>query len=171
MPNKVAKPLGSSLIGPQSRGRSTSERGYCRRRPLQRLFSTFPDGKPGLGLLLLRIAVGGMALVLGVLYFSGLIERSPAVWTVACLLIVSGGMMLIGLMTPLAGLLIGLCVLGITFSWFPAPPLASLVARLAALVIVITAVGLAFLGPGAFSLDGYLFGRREIVIPPRPPDT
>jgi hypothetical protein len=26
------------------------------------------------------------------------------------------------------------------------------------------------LGPGAFSLDGYIFGRREIVIPPRNAD-
>jgi uncharacterized membrane protein YphA (DoxX/SURF4 family) len=38
-----------------------------------------------------------------------------------------------------------------------------------ALLMVITAMGIALLGPGAFSVDGQLFGRREIVIPPRPP--
>jgi hypothetical protein len=38
--------------------------------------------------------------------------------------------------------------------------------------MIITAAALALLGPGAFSLDGRLFGRREIVIPPssRPPE-
>jgi hypothetical protein len=32
-------------------------------------------------------------------------------------------------------------------------------------VLVMTAA-LILLGPGAFSVDSYLFGRREIVIPP-----
>ena len=142
----------------------------CRRSPLQRLFSTFPDGKPGLGLLLLRSAVGGIAVALGALYLCGLIERVPSVWVIALLLIASGAALLIGLMTPFASLLAGLCVLGIAFSWVPAPPLASLLARLVGLVLVVTAVAIALVGPGAFSLDGYLFGRREIVIPPRPPE-
>jgi hypothetical protein len=32
-------------------------------------------------------------------------------------------------------------------------------------------IAIVFLGPGAFSLDAYLFGRRELIIPPssRPP--
>jgi uncharacterized membrane protein YphA (DoxX/SURF4 family) len=121
-------------------------------------------------LLLLRSAIGGIALALGALYLSGLIERLPEVWVIALLLIASGAALLVGLMTPFASLLTGLCVLAIAFSWVPAPPLSSLLARLVALVIVITAVAIAFIGPGAFSLDGYLFGRREIVIPPRPPE-
>jgi len=43
--------------------------------------------------------------------------------------------------------------------------------RLMACGMIVAAVALALLGPGAFSLDGRLFGRREIVIPPatRPP--
>jgi len=32
--------------------------------------------------------------------------------------------------------------------------------------MIVTTIALALLGPGAFSLDGRLFGRREIVIPP-----
>ena len=34
-------------------------------------------------------------------------------------------------------------------------------------LVVIVAVAIALLGPGAYSLDSYLFGRREIVIAAR----
>jgi hypothetical protein len=34
-----------------------------------------------------------------------------------------------------------------------------------ALYATIMAIATAFLGPGAFSLDARMFGRREIVIP------
>jgi hypothetical protein len=39
--------------------------------------------------------------------------------------------------------------------------------------MIIAATALGLLGPGAYSLDGRLFGRREIVIPPssRPPES
>ena len=78
-----------------------------------------------------------------------------------------------GFFTPFAGLLVGLCSLGIALSWFPAPSWGLYDARLAAFGMIITAAALALLGPGAFSLDGCLFGRREIVIPPlsRPPES
>jgi hypothetical protein len=67
----------------------------------------------------------------------------------------------------LASLLVGLSVLGITLAWLPAPPLISTGVNLAVLMMLVTAIGIALLGPGAFSIDGHLFGRREIVIPPR----
>jgi hypothetical protein len=34
--------------------------------------------------------------------------------------------------------------------------------------MVVDATAIALLGPGAFSLDARLFGRREILIPPDP---
>jgi len=138
---------------------------------LQRIFSTFPGGSPGLGLLLLRIMVGGTAATLGTQYFSDTIDRTPIIWTLAVILILGGTSIVIGFLTPFASLAVGLCVFGITISWFPAPPLNGLGMRFLAFVVVTTAVGIALLGPGAFSLDGYLFGRREIVIPPRPPES
>lgn len=131
--------------------------------PLQRLFSTFPSGKPGIGLLLLRAALGGIALLLGTLELTASAGRSPVVWMAVSILLASGVGLIIGFMTPVASSLVGLCVLGILFSWIPAPPLSLMVAVLA----VITALAIALLGPGAFSVDGHLFGRREIVIPPR----
>jgi uncharacterized membrane protein YphA (DoxX/SURF4 family) len=131
--------------------------------PLQRLFSTFPSGKPGIGLLLLRVALGGIALLLGTLELTVSTGRSPVVWMAASILLASGVGLIIGFMTPVASSLVGLCVLGILFTWIPAPPLTSMVA----ILTVITALAIALLGPGAFSVDGHLFGRREIVIPPR----
>jgi uncharacterized membrane protein YphA (DoxX/SURF4 family) len=139
------------------------------RIPLQRLFSTFPGGQPGIGLLLIRAALGGIAVALGAADLSGLIERTLPVWAAGLTFLVSGAGIIIGFMTPLASLLVGLGAVGIVLSWIPAPPLASLGTTLIALLIVTTSMGIALLGPGAFSIDGNLFGRREIVIPPRSP--
>jgi uncharacterized membrane protein YphA (DoxX/SURF4 family) len=133
---------------------------------LQRLFSTFPGGKPGLGLLLLRIAVGATSLAAGVLYLSALSVPGLDRWFLGLLLTASGAALLIGFLTPLASLLAALSFLGIGFSWVPMPPWGLYDARVVSVGVIITAVAIALLGPGAFSLDGYLFGRREIVIPP-----
>ena len=140
------------------------------RFPLRRLFSSFPGGKTGLGLLLLRAAFGGSACAAGVLYLSGLIQRGPLLWAVASILILSGAALVIGFMAPLASLSAGLCGSGIVLSRVPAVPFSLVGARLVALIIVIVAIGIALLGPGAYSVDSYLFGRREIVIPPRLPE-
>jgi len=78
----------------------------------------------------------------------------------------SGLGLVIGFLTPLAGLLAGLCFLGIDLSGFPSPFWGLHDTKLVAFGMVIMATSVILLGPGAFSLDGYLFGRREIVIPP-----
>ena len=147
--------------------------GATGRYALQRLYSTFPGGNPGLGLLLLRAAVGLTAAAEGVSYLLGPSNPSAGKWLLVLALIVSGMALAAGFFTPVAGLLLGLCFLGIALSWFPAPAWGLHDARLVACGMIITAIALALLGPGAFSLDGRLFGRREIVIPPspRPPET
>ncbi|MGC2764699.1 MAG: hypothetical protein WB607_04265 [Candidatus Acidiferrum sp.] len=121
-------------------------------------------------MLLLRMALGGTAVAFGVVELAVRDGRTPMVWVVASLLLVSGAGLIVGFLTPLASSLTGLCVLGITLSWLPGPAFGFFGGALVVLVLVITAIGLALLGPGAFSLDGHLFGRREIVIPPRMPD-
>lgn len=130
--------------------------------PLQRLFSTFPSGGPGIGLLLLRVALGGIALLLAALQLTSSTGRTPMVWIAASIMLASGVGLIIGFMTPVVSSVVGLCVLGILFSWIPSPPLTLMVA----VPLAIIALAIALLGPGAFSLDGHLFGRREIVIPP-----
>jgi uncharacterized membrane protein YphA (DoxX/SURF4 family) len=97
-------------------------------RTVQRLFSSFPDGRPGAGLLILRMAVA-----------YGIAENVIGI-AVAPLL-------LLGFMTP-AGAIIAAAI-----AFFYGSPF-----------IATIAIALALLGPGAFSIDAKLFGRREIVI-------
>ena len=119
----------------------------------------------------MRVALGGLAVTFGALYLSSRIEHAAVVWVIASVLIIGGVALVIGFLTPFASLGIGICLLGIAFSWFPGPPFAMLAAPLLVLLVVVTAAGIGLLGPGAFSIDGRLFGRREIVIPPtKPPD-
>jgi len=122
--------------------------------------------------LLLRAAVGLAAAAVGVLYLSGSSNTSLDKWVVGLILIAGGAALAIGFLTPYAGLLVGVCFLGVAFSWFPVPSWDLHDARLVAFGMIITAAAIDLLGPGAFSWDGHLFGRREIVIPPasRPPD-
>jgi uncharacterized membrane protein YphA (DoxX/SURF4 family) len=54
----------------------------------------------------------------------------------------------------------------VAFSGLP-PAIPNLLGGTPALILIaLMAVAVALLGPGAFSLDARLFGRREIVIPP-----
>jgi uncharacterized membrane protein YphA (DoxX/SURF4 family) len=120
---------------------------------------------------MLRAAVGIIAAAQGILYLSGSVDRTAFTVAIGLVLVASGASLVIGLLTPLASLLVGLCTLGIALSWFPASAMALISPRLMAFGVIITAVAIALLGPGAFSVDGYLFGRREIVIPPSPPES
>lgn len=133
-------------------------------RALQRLFSTFPGGWPGAALLLLRGAVGVTSIAQGAFY-----PLYGCSWTFQVMmsfgvLIVGGALLLVGLLTPLASALVGLGGLAMAISWIPAPIGNLLDGKLGAAEVVVMAAAVGLLGPGAFSIDGYLFGRREIVI-------
>jgi len=133
-----------------------------RRFSLQRLFSSFPNGAPGLGLLLLRLAVGTSLLVQGVRALS---ERVAATWAggLAALSILDACALVTGTLTPAAGLLAtGLSVARRLALDAPGRGIDS-AAALALLAVM--ALTVALLGPGAYSVDARLFGRREIVVP------
>jgi hypothetical protein len=128
---------------------------------LQRLFSTFPAGRPGLGLLLLRVAVG-VTLGMGAASETGDAPVRLA-WAASAVATAASASLVVGFVTPLA---CALAALGAALHWF-VPSLPYLCGTPVATGLVVTiATAVALLGPGAFSLDAYLFGRREVVILP-----
>ena len=68
-------------------------------------------------------------------------------------------------MTPIAGAAVGLAGIGLGLSIIPLSvpnPWNSELAVIFGLTILVAVLGL---GPGAFSVDARVFGRREIIIP------
>src|ERR1700755_1409341 len=90
-----------------------------RRRGLQRLFSAFPGGWPGGGLLLLRVAIGVTAAVQGREYLTDPGGGSFEAWLAGSIVMASGVAPLIGFLTPVAGVLMAFATIGIARSWIP----------------------------------------------------
>ena len=114
---------------------------------MQRLFTTFPNAWPGAGLLLMRLALGWLFLTS--LAAPG--SSSPAGlphwlgWGAAL-------SVALGLYTPLAA---STCVL-LTLLCLPASPVAD--------ALIAFGISLALIGPGAWSLDSRIFGRKRIDV-------
>jgi uncharacterized membrane protein YphA (DoxX/SURF4 family) len=128
------------------------------------MFSTFPDGWSGAGLLLLRAGFGGVLLVQGAACF----EKHDLGWLnllVAVLTVAGGALLLAGCLTRLAAVLAAAVGVGCMFSWFPGPNVGFAETTMTATLAVVLAAAVLCLGPGAFSIDARLFGRREVIIP------
>jgi putative oxidoreductase len=128
---------------------------------LQRLFSTFADGWPGIGLLLLRILTSVALIYFGVVGILG----APSLTTVVLQAIGAGtGLLLLaGLWTPVAGSLAAIVKVWIASSRF----LSHSGDPWIAIMQAVLGAALAMVGPGAWSIDARLFGRKHIVIPER----
>ena len=137
-----------------------------RRTVLQRLFSTFPARWPGVGLLLLRTVAGLTLLIQGAAYLNDWRNLRFDTLIAVTLALVGGGSLLAGILTPITSLLVVLGTIGYALSWLPAPSANLLACKLAVINVIAIATAIAFLGPGAYSLDALFFGRREIFIPP-----
>ena len=141
------------------------------RRPsiLQRTFSTFPGGRAGVGLLLLRIALGAELAWSSYALLSPWPNAKARVAGIAVLILASGISLTLGFLTMLSSACAALLSLGLLASWLPVPAMEVDAFRLSSAFAAIIALSLAFIGPGAFSIDARRYGRREIVIPKRPP--
>ena len=119
---------------------------------LQRLFSTFADGWPGAGLLLQRLAAGTVLLYHVIVCLSDGTACAQIVPRAAGA--VAGAFLLFGLWTPVAGTVVAVASAWIAWS-------SGSDARVS---VILAAMGatLAMIGPGAWSIDAHLFGRRRI---------
>ena len=124
---------------------------------MQRLFSTFPDGWPGTGLVFLRAVAAIPPVQHGI---AGLLT-TPLPALVGLQLVAAGAaaLLLVGFWTPVAGALMAIAELCLAFSHSHDPWIHILLGAFGA--------ALAMLGPGAWSVDAHLFGRKRIHIPQR----
>ena len=119
---------------------------------MQLLFSNFADGWPGLGLLLQRVLTAILLVRFGIIdptgthSFSGMIPQIIG----ACL----GILLLVGLCTPLVGTLIAAIELWVAVTQSGDPWTSIVLATLGGTA--------ALIGPGAWSIDARLFGRKHI---------
>jgi|SRR5277367_1807317 len=121
---------------------------------MQRLFSTFPNSWPGCGLLLLRLAAA-LPLVLGP---TPQLASASNARQFALQVVVQGvgGLLVIGLWTPFSAAL-----QLIVESW---STISTGILDQSHIASAVIGLSLTMLGPGAWSVDARLFGRRRIDI-------
>ena len=117
----------------------------------------FPQGGPGIGLLLLRLAAAGMFALNVTHRFN--FSSNALYWFVVLLIGVISFGLLVGFLTPILAIIA--CVAAITNLLLADQPVNVYILR------ILTSAALFLLGPGAYSVDARLFGLRVTVIPPR----
>jgi hypothetical protein len=111
---------------------------------LQRLYSTFPNGWPGTGLVALRVAIGAYMIRSG--FDLGAIQIAA---------VALGLSLLAGFWTPIAGLMA---------AFLQIPGLLHGRETAGNLLAAAIGIGLASLGPGAWSVDALRYGRKRISL-------
>jgi len=122
---------------------------------MQRLYSTFPGALPGTGLLILRMAAALSLSASGLLandYWAGAI-----IWFLAATV---AGCLIIGYCTPIAAV-----VQAASHLWALIYSDSLFGTRL---VMISLGVSLMLLGPGAWSVDARLYGRRRVHLDANP---
>jgi putative oxidoreductase len=122
---------------------------------VQRLFSTFPNGWPGGALLFMRLVAAAALLQHSISFIFGFSHS----WVLALELpaLASAVLLALGFCTPLAALLQVALEAWLAFE----------AGRVLGEHGILAAIGisLAMLGPGAWSVDAHLFGRKRIDFP------
>ena len=126
---------------------------------MQRLYSTFARGGPGVGLLLMRLGAGILLIYFSIETLLGAGPAQPLKLILDGLGGAAGIALIVGLWTPVAGWLVAVTQLLVLFSqpfWQQAHPIAHI-------LLSIQGAGLALLGPGAWSIDARLYGRKRLI--------
>jgi uncharacterized membrane protein YphA (DoxX/SURF4 family) len=138
---------------------------------LQARFSSFPSGLPGSGLCVLRVGLATYVVARGAAVAALLAAATDlptaAIGIAGVMWLLSGGCIAAGFLTPVVQLLVASTELAaIGLQWWATGSAVTLVdSSIEDLLALMMAVSLALLGPGAYSIDARLFGRREITIP------
>lgn len=119
----------------------------------------FPKGAPGLALTLMRVSLS-----------AGLLEEqwlSPMAseqhwWMLGSIIVAA--CLSVGLLTPA---MCAICVLLEIATWVTG----GITWQQMHFCAVLDAIALGLLGPGAYSLDGLAFGRRQMIFPVDPPES
>jgi uncharacterized membrane protein YphA (DoxX/SURF4 family) len=119
---------------------------------MHRLFSSFPNSWPGAALLLLRLCASTAIVLLGL---PSPIHPEAALPILIAAAWLSAAFILIGIWTPIAA--------GVAAITEGAETLAGSPEILAHLLVAAIAVNLVFLGPGAWSIDAHLYGRKRLI--------
>ena len=122
---------------------------------MQRLFSTFADGWPGGGLLAQRLLTGGALVYCGVTCATT--KPICAALVPEGIAAVAGVLLIAGLWTPIAGAVVAVLEASLAFM---SPAHASM-----PLFLAVLGATLAMIGPGTWSIDASMFGRKRIVPP------
>jgi uncharacterized membrane protein YphA (DoxX/SURF4 family) len=121
---------------------------------VRRLFSTFARGWPGIGLLLIRVVAGSALILEGLQRFQ--VGSASGTVLLATAAISDGALLLAGLWTPIAG-----CVVVAVVAW---QVLSGHDHLYPAILLAAMGAALALVGPGAVSLDAWLFGWKRIDV-------
>lgn len=115
----------------------------------------FPAGAPGIALLLLRLSVAAMLFIDP----AGRVLLPASAW-VAVVSFVAASAVVAGLLTPVLALICG------ALKVYALIGTAQGIAPLIVLALLLS-LAVAMLGPGAYSLDAKMFGRRVVLLPPQ----
>lgn len=117
----------------------------------------FPNGWPGKGLLILRLVDSALLLYDG---FPGLLAPPHSAFAVLLKAsVLTGLFLLIGLGTPIAGILSAAGEIGILIAGTDQIRSTACMATIG--------IALAMLGPGVWSVDSVIYGRRRLDVPER----
>lgn len=112
----------------------------------------------------LRAILGCVVLIQGTSYLYA-DDPTETQWAVGVTIIAGGVLLLVGFLTPIAGGLVGLCGIGMLLSLIPSSSAEVLNSTVTDAFAATTLVAVIVLGPGGYSVDAHLFGRREVIIP------